>query len=293
MAAEGEYAPLHEKIRRARRAAGLSLREAARRLEVSPATLSAVETGKTGISIARLTRLADVLGTPVTHLLRATSSSTHPAGDRADAGADAPVRWREFAPLDVDPVLAAALASFVEIGYHGTTVRAIARRAGTSVPGLYHHYRDKHDLLVRILDLTMDELHWRVRAARAEGRDSIHRVRLIVEALALFHTHRRDLGFIGASEMRSLSPGERARIARSRRDIQAILDDAITEAHAEGRIATPHTRAAGRAIATMCTAIPQWFRESGPATPEEVAAQYGIFALSVLGVADSAPPPWW
>ncbi|MGW5726019.1 TetR family transcriptional regulator [Nocardia beijingensis] len=274
----------HEAIRRARRAAGLSLREVARRLEVSPATLSAVETGKTGISIARLTRLAEVLGVPVAHLLGGAPFAPRPSYDRVDPAPGARGTWREFAPLDVDPVLAAALASFVEIGYHGTTVRAIARRAGTSVPGLYHHYRDKHDLLVRILDLTMDELHWRVRAARAEGRDSVHRVRLIVEALALFHTHRRDLGFIGASEMRSLSPGERARIARSRRDIQAILDDAIAAADAEGRIAVPQVRAAGRAIATMCTAIPQWFREYGPATPEEVAAQYGDFALGVLGI---------
>ncbi|MFE7746511.1 TetR family transcriptional regulator [Nocardia sp. NPDC057455] len=279
-----EAASPHEAIRRARRAAGLSLREVARRLEISPATLSAVETGKTGISLARLTQLSAVLGVPVTHLLGAGSSVTRPRYDRTDAEPGAHGDWREFAPLDVDPVLAAALASFVEIGYHGTTVRGLARRAGTSVPGLYHHYRDKHELLVRILDLTMDELHWRVGAARAEGRDSIHRVRLIVEALALFHTHRRDLGFIGASEMRSLSPGERARIARSRRDIQAILDDAIAEAHAEGRIAVPQIRAAGRAIATMCTAIPQWFRESGPATPEEVAAQYGDFALGVLGI---------
>ncbi|MBF6217467.1 TetR family transcriptional regulator [Nocardia abscessus] len=286
---ETEDAAPHAAIRRARRATGLSLREVARRLEVSPATLSAVETGKTGISIARLSRLADVLGVPVAQLLGATSSPAGPISRPADTSG-AQGGWRAFDPLHVDPVLAAAIASFVEIGYHGTTVRALARRAGTSVPGLYHHYRDKHDLLVRILDLTMDELHWRVRAARAEGRDSIHRVRLIVEALALFHTHRRELGFIGASEMRSLSSGERARIARSRRDIQAILDDAIAEASAEGRVATRDTGAAGRAIATMCTAIPQWFRESGPATPEEVAAQYGDFALGVLG-ADPARQP--
>jgi AcrR family transcriptional regulator/DNA-binding XRE family transcriptional regulator len=287
---EDEGTSPHEAIRRARRAAGLSLREVARRLEVSPATLSAVETGKTGISVARLTRLADVLGVPVTHLLGDMAAVSRPSYDRTDTEPRGHGGWRDFAPLDVDPVLAAALASFVEIGYHGTTVRALARRAGTSVPGLYHHYRDKHELLVRILDLTMDELHWRVRAARAEGRDSLHRVRLIVEALALFHTHRRDLGFIGASEMRSLSPGERVRIARSRRDIQAILDDAITEAHGEGRIATPDIRAAGRAIATMCTAIPQWFRESGTATPEEVAARYGDFALGVLGIHPANQP---
>lgn len=85
----------------------------------------------------------------------------------------------------------------------------------------------------------MDELHQRVRAARADARNSLERVRLIVEALALFHTHRRELGFIGASEMRSLAPPEPARIARSRSALQQMLDDEIAAAGRSGRICTP------------------------------------------------------
>ncbi|NUS91390.1 MAG: transcriptional regulator, partial [Nocardia sp.] len=157
--------------------------------------------------------------------------------------------------------------------------------AGTSVPGLYHHYRDKQEVLVRILDLTMDDLHWRVRAARAEGRDGVERVRSIVEALALFHTHRRELGFIGASEMRSLRPADRARIARSRSELQQILDEEIAAGTAAGALTTPNPRAAGRAIATMCSGISQWYREDGGASAEEIASQYGEFALDMLGVA--------
>lgn len=270
--------PPHEAIRAARRAAGLSLRELARRIEVSPATLSAVENGRTGLSVARLARLAEALGVSPARLLGGPPAVAPGRPAPAEHGA-----WREFGPLDADPVLTAAIASFVDIGYHGTTVRALADRAGTSVPGLYHRYRDKQDLLVRILDLTMGELHWRVRAARAEGRDAVERVRLIVEALALFHSHRRELGFIGASEMRSLLPADRARIARSRTELQHLLDEEIEAGRAAGLITTPHPKAAGRAIATMCTGIAQWFRERGPATPEQIAAQYGEFALDLLG----------
>ncbi|MFD4183721.1 TetR/AcrR family transcriptional regulator, partial [Rhodococcus sp. NPDC058514] len=131
--------------------------------------------------------------------------------------------WRAFPALRIDPVLAAAIDSFVETGYHGATMRSLAGRAGMSVPGVYHHYRDKQELLVRALDLTMDELHWRVRAARDEGATAIARVALIVEALALFHTHRRELAFIGASEMRSLEPANRARISASRNQVQYLL----------------------------------------------------------------------
>lgn len=261
--------PPHEAIRAARRAGGLSLREVARRIGVSPATLSALENGRTGISVGRLTDLASALGVPAHDLLGGSAAAPallRPAAPAPRPGmreTPGPGRWREFGPPGFDPVLTAAIALFVEIGYHGTTVRALAQRAGTSVPGLYHHYRDKQEVLVRILDLTMEDLHWRIRAARAEGRDGVERVRLIVEALALFHTHRRELGFIGASEMRSLLPVDRTRIARSRSELQQIVDDEIAAAAAAGELTTPHPRMVGRAITTMCTGISQWYRENG------------------------------
>ncbi|WP_240505330.1 TetR/AcrR family transcriptional regulator [Nocardia mangyaensis] len=181
-------------------------------------------------------------------------------------------------------MLAAAIESFVETGYHGATMRSIAQRAGMSVPGVYHHYRDKHDLLVRALDLTMDERRWRVGAARREASTGRDRVTRVVEALALFHTHRRELAFIGTSEMRSLNPGNRQRITASRNEIQHILDEDIDAALAEDNCTAEYARAAGRAIATMCTALPQWFRLDGPATPEQIATAYAEFALGLLGV---------
>jgi Tetracyclin repressor-like, C-terminal domain len=107
-------------------------------------------------------------------------------------------------------------------------------------------------------------------------------VRLSVEALALFHAHRGQLAFIGASEMRGLAPANRRRIAHLRVDVQHLLDDAIDEAIAAGVLTTPTPRLAGRAIATMCTSLPQWFRLGGPATPEQIAADYAQFALGLL-----------
>lgn len=271
-----------DRVRQARNAAGLSLRAAARRIGVSPATLSAVENGKTGVAIPRLRALAAEFGTTVAWLIGEQPIASD--GPRRRSAGGTPVdpagaetrNWREFPPLELDPALAAAIGSFVETGYHGATMRSIAHRAGMSVPGVYHHYRDKQELLVRALDLTMDELHWRVRAARREAATAGVRLRHMVEALALFHTHHRDLAFIGASEMRSLTPANRKRITASRNEIQYLLDADIDAAITEAHLVTEHARVAGRAIATMCTALPQWFRLDGPATPEQIADDYAV-----------------
>ncbi|MGI5218006.1 TetR family transcriptional regulator [Nocardia sp. CA-290969] len=281
------------RVRQARSAAGLSLRAAAQRIGVSPATLSAVENDRTGISVPRLRTLATALGTTVSWLVGEQESTMTAAARPNSGGADiagsdtgSPDAWRKFPPMDIDPVLAAAIASFVETGYHGATMRSIARRAGMSVPGVYHHYHDKQELLVRALDLTMAELHWRVRAARREADTGWARVSHVVEALALFHTHRRELAFIGASEMRSLNPDNRIRITNSRNEIQYILDADIDAALNEENLPTGRARVAGRAITTMCTSLPQWFRLDGPATPEQIAVEYAGFALGLLGVRD-------
>lgn len=272
-------------IRAARRARGLSVRQLAQRLQVSPATISAVENGRTGVSVTRLQRCAAVLGVTAAELLEGAVAAPATGREHGAPAQTAPRGdWRTFPPLVLDGVLSAAIDAFVDTGYHGSTMRDLAARAGMSVPGIYHHYPDKQALLVAILDLTMTELHWRVEAARTGAPTGIQQVRRIVEALALFHTHRQKLAFIGASEMRSLTAANRQRIADSRNRLQHSLDAAIDRAHADGEVevALADRRIAGRAIATMCTSLPQWFNPAGPATPEQTAHSYADFAESLL-----------
>jgi AcrR family transcriptional regulator/transcriptional regulator with XRE-family HTH domain len=277
-------------VRRARQRAGISLRELARRIGVSPATMSATENGRTQVTVSRLHRIADALGVPVGAILEAPAGPAIGPGDGPPVGhprpaasaVAAPDDWRSFAPQPTDPVLSSAIEVFVRTGYHGATMRMIAAGAGMSIAGVYHHYASKQSLLVAALDLTMDELRHRVLAARADGDTPTRRFADMVEALALFHTHRRDLAFLGASEMRSLEAPHRARITALRNGIQYLLDDQVAQAVTRGDFRTPHPHDAARAVATMCTALPQWFHPDGPSTPEEIAVEYAQFALDLM-----------
>lgn len=265
-------------VRRHRTLRGLSLRALAARVGASPATLSAIENGRTPASLERLHALAGVLGVRPAQLLEPEDPAGPPPLLVRGSGS-----WRRFDPLRSDPVLDAAVEAFVAAGYHGTSVRVIAERAGTTVPALYRQHRGKQALLARILQLTMDDLVWRLVAARDEDDDPLGRVSRMVEALALFHTRRRDLAFIGASEMRSLGDANHRRIAHLRREVQRLLDASIADATARGGLEARHPQDAGKAVATMCQSLPHWFRSDGPRSPEQVAAEYADLALRMLG----------
>jgi AcrR family transcriptional regulator len=263
---------LGARLRAARRAAGLTLRDVAKALGVSIGTWSAVENGRTGITEQRLADAARLFRTS-TRRIRGGDGPPKPAAT-----------WRDFPPMDLDPPLTGALEAFVELGYHGASVRDVAQRAGLSAPGIYHHWPTKQHLLVAIMDFAMRDLTERCRAARAEGDGPVARFTLLVECLVLFHTHYRELGFIGASEMRAVDEPDRARIAALRQDVQHMVDDEVTEGCRRGLMRTPLPREAARAVVTMCTALSQWWSPTGPDSPEEVAAQYVGFACDVVRV---------
>lgn len=192
--------------------------------------------------------------------------------------------WRDFSPTpDFDPVLDAAADRFITFGYHGTTMRKIAERANLSVPGLYHHYPSKQNMLVAVLDAAMADLRWRLDAADAEGgQDPVRRLELLVHALVLYHCHRKGLGLIALSEMRSLEEPSRRRIAHARTEVQRLIDQAVLDGSARGLFRTRYPLDASRAVVTMAISVASWFRKDLPLTPEDVATRYTEYALNVL-----------
>jgi AcrR family transcriptional regulator len=190
--------------------------------------------------------------------------------------------WRHYEPLVLDKPLAAALSTFVDFGFHGATIRDIAHRAGLSVPGLYHYYPSKQHLLAELFNRSMTDLLQRSRSARAEGRVAAERFALLIECLVLYHTYRQQLASLGNSEMRGLEEPDHAKIVAYRNEQQRMLDEEALEARRLGMFTTARPREAARAIATMCTAITQWYKADGAQTPEEIAADYVDFALTLM-----------
>lgn len=192
--------------------------------------------------------------------------------------------WREYAASGLPRVLEAALGAFAEHGYHGTSIRDIAAAASLSVPGLYHHYPSKQDILVDLMRVVMDELLARSRAALAgAGEDPQDRFDALVESLLRFHMFRRRQAFVGSTEIRSLEGPARAAYVARRDEQEHLLREVVEAGRASGAFTTPYAADAARAIATLCVGVAGWYREDGLLGPDEVVERYLGFARALVG----------
>jgi AcrR family transcriptional regulator len=191
--------------------------------------------------------------------------------------------WRDCEPLDLSPTLTGALAAFREHGYHGTTVRDVARRVGVTVPALYYHHGSKQGMLVALFDVAMADLLQRVELALADaGVDPQMRFRNIVEAIALHMTYRRDLAMID-SELRYLDPESRAHYVAQRDKVQRLLNKAISDGSKVGIFHVAHPVDTTRALLGMLLAIATWYRADPRLSPTQLAERYVEIALNTVG----------
>lgn len=179
--------------------------------------------------------------------------------------------WRDFGAPELPVPLAAALETFAEHGYHGTSVREIASRANLSVPGLYHHYPSKQSLLQGLLERTMIDLLTRSEQAVAEaGGDPVARFDAVVESLLRFHMYRQAQAFVGSTEIRSLDAAYKPTYVGHRDRQQRMVDDIVFAGVESGDFATKYPKDAARAVSTMCVGVSTWFNVDGPVAADEL-----------------------
>lgn len=194
--------------------------------------------------------------------------------------------WREYGPVMLPRILESALHAFAEQGYHGTSIRDIAAGAGLSVPGVYHHYRSKQEILSALMLSVMHELLARSRAALASApADPVAQLDALVDSLLRFHMFRREQAFVASSEIRSLESANRERYVALRDEQERLLRQVIQAGRDAGAFTAPHPADAARAVATMCVGVAAWYREDGPLTPDQLVERHLGMVRRLVGAA--------
>ncbi|MCA1004962.1 TetR/AcrR family transcriptional regulator [Rhodococcus hoagii] len=201
------------------------------------------------------------------------------------AGEKSRPEWQRLEPLELSPILSAALDAFYEKGFHGASVRDIARRVGVTVPALYYHYDSKEGLLVALVELGTGDVLARARAADDAGDgDPGRRLTNVVSAIVLRMTDRARLAAI-EGEARYLTGENHERYRTVRKGIETIVLDIVRDGVESGAFDVDDPAEATRAILGMCQAIPRWYHAEGELGPEAVAAKYAAIASKMVAPA--------
>ncbi|WP_055476272.1 TetR/AcrR family transcriptional regulator [Gordonia sp. HS-NH1] len=193
--------------------------------------------------------------------------------------------WRRREPVPLPTTLVAAKHAFYERGYHGTSIRDIASRAGVSLPTLYYHHDNKLGILVELLEAAMTSVLAWVGAAIEEGRTPSEQLSNAIESIVLHMTSDVELASV-ASEFRHLDSDDprRETYVAMRTETEDLLADVIARGVESGEFSFEEdVKDVLRYLFGACQAVTTWYRPSGARTPAEVAASYALISLRVVG----------
>ncbi|BBC96944.1 TetR/AcrR family transcriptional regulator [Streptomyces griseofuscus] len=191
--------------------------------------------------------------------------------------------WEEVTPDAARRLLVAAVEAFAERGYHATTTRDIAGRAGMSPAALYIHYKTKEELLHRISRIGHDKALDILRtAARREG-SAKERLADAVSSFVRWHAGRRTTARVVQYELDALGPEARAEILGLRRQVDAEVRGIVEDGVAAGEFDVLDVQGTTLAVLSLCIDVARWFNIDGPRTPEAVGELYAELVLRMVG----------
>ena len=183
----------------------------------------------------------------------------------------------------------AALELFAARGYHGTTMNDIADALGIRAPSLYNHVRSKHELLRAVMVETTDAVLREFEEAVSGIDDPGERLRRAVAAYVLRHARHRREAIVVNRDVSSLEEPVRSIVLEKRHRHERAIRALIEEGKARGTFDVASPSLASFAILEMSVSVARWFRDDGPSSAEQVAEQYGRFAIRIVGGADRPP----
>ncbi|WP_405654854.1 TetR/AcrR family transcriptional regulator [Streptomyces sp. RK9] len=191
--------------------------------------------------------------------------------------------WAEVSPDAARRLLIAAVDAFAERGYHATTTRDIAGRAGMSPAALYIHYKTKEELLHRISRLGHDKALAILRAAADGEGTAADRLSVAVRSFVRWHAGHHTTARVVQYELDALSAEHRAEIVVLRRLSDAAVREIINDGVRAGEFDVPDVPGTTLAVLSLCIDVARWFDVGGRRTPDEVGALYADLVLRMVG----------
>ncbi|MFF4370994.1 TetR/AcrR family transcriptional regulator [Streptomyces sp. NPDC001594] len=208
--------------------------------------------------------------------------------DSAAETTDGYQAWSEVTPDAARRLLVAAVEAFAERGYHATTTRDIAGRAGMSPAALYIHYKTKEELLHRISRIGHDKALEILESAASAPGAAADRLDAAVRSFVRWHAAHHTTARVVQYELDALAAEHRSEIVALRRRSDAAVRRILADGVRAGEFDVPDVPGTTLAVLSLCIDVARWFNADGRRTPDEVGALYSDLVLRMVGARPAA-----
>ena len=172
-----------------------------------------------------------------------------------------------------EAVLRAAVALFLEQGYHRATLTEVAERLNITKPALYNYFRGKDEILFECWAMGQERVDDFIAGINAEGGTGLVKLRKLVRAYA--QVMATDFGAsLVRFDVRDLSDKNAEVVRAGKRSIDLTFRGYITEGISDGSIKPCDAKLAAFAIAGAVNWICMWYEPAGALSAEEIATQF-------------------
>lgn len=190
--------------------------------------------------------------------------------------------WTGITPDAARRLVVAAVEAFAERGYHATTTRDIAGRAGMSPAALYIHYKTKEELLYQISGVGHRLSLGLLRSAANSGGSAADRLGAAVRAFVRWHAEHHTTGRVVQYELGALSAEHYTEIVGLRRESENVIRSVIRDGVKAGEFDVPDVSGTTLAVLSLCIDVARWFNPDGRRTPDEIGALYADLVLRMV-----------
>lgn len=179
-------------------------------------------------------------------------------------------------------LMEAAADAFAAKGFHATTTRDIASRAGLSAAGVYVHFASKEDLLYQLSRSGHEVARDLLVAAAAAGATPAEALRNIMSSFAQWHAEHFRVARIVQYEFQNLTAEHRESVLRLRKEIDSVVRRVVTEGVRSGDFDVDNVPDTTLALLSMAVDVARWYDPEIKRTPAAIGAAYADLGLRLV-----------
>ncbi len=180
-------------------------------------------------------------------------------------------------------LLSAAAEAFGSRGFHGSSTRDIASRAGLSPAAMYVHFRSKEELLYQLSRAGHEQALSLVRDAVASRSTPPAQLAELMTRFTVWHVNHYATARVVYHEFPHLSPRHQQALRAIRRDLDRAFHQVLRAGNASGDFEVADVEDTAFALVSLVVDVARWYSPSVRRGTAQIAQTNAALALRMVG----------